>query len=311
MCLAWTTPASLVETVACQGQQRYLAKHQLRPQNAVFRQVQCILKLDCAKAAFVAGARCRAFRHRKLDVLQLRSTVTWPYHCYLPCLSGASEAAASAAPAAAPAAAPVVGPTEIQESEETEELRHRALFFRHQLGKLWIWKPGRWSFLADRKSVRIGMIGVGNVFFWKTWPTWKLCFVRWCNRQGCWTIYSSDCTSNFCATKMLPCIWQIISEAHQHLERGYMLRHFYRNQDDLGWLATAYVGGKWYSHTLSWLHLRLSRTSTTGRNPCRNWPSKSRLVCAKPLRSRWTSLPPGRKGVGVGVGTHVERPYSH
>jgi len=36
--------------------------------------------------------------------------------------SGASEAAASAAPAA-PAAAPVVGPTEIQESEETEELR--------------------------------------------------------------------------------------------------------------------------------------------------------------------------------------------
>ena len=71
----------------------------------------------------------------ELDVLQLRSTVTWPYHCYLPCLSGASEAAASAAPAA-PAAAPVVGPTEIQESEETEELRHRALFFRHQLGKL-------------------------------------------------------------------------------------------------------------------------------------------------------------------------------
>ena len=150
-----------------------------------------------------------------------------------------------------------------------------------------------------------------GMFFWKTWPTWKLCFVRWCNRQGCWTIYSSDCTSNFCATKMLPCIWQIISEAHQHLERGYMLRHFFRNQDDLGWLATAYVGGKWYSHTLSWLHLRLSRTSTTGRNPCRNWPSKSRLVCAKPLRSRWTSLPPGRKGVGVGVGTHVERPYSH
>lgn len=31
MCLAWTTPASLVETVVCQGQQRYLAKHQLRP----------------------------------------------------------------------------------------------------------------------------------------------------------------------------------------------------------------------------------------------------------------------------------------
>lgn len=74
----------------------------------------------------------------ELDVLQLRSTVTWPYHCYLPCLSGPSEAAAPAASAAAPAAAPVVGPTEIQESEETEELRHRALFFRHQLGKLCI-----------------------------------------------------------------------------------------------------------------------------------------------------------------------------
>lgn len=134
----------------------------------MFREVQCILKLDCAKAAFAAGARCRAFRHYSwVGCFALRSTVTWPYHCYLPCLSGASEAAASAAPAA-PAAAPVVGPTEIQESEETEELRHRALFFRHQLGKLWIWrKPGRWSFLADSNPWGLEWLELGMFFFKK------------------------------------------------------------------------------------------------------------------------------------------------
>lgn len=64
MCLAWTTPASLVETVACQGQQRYLAKHQLRPPKCSVSSgpvhPQTWLRLQ---AAFVAGARCRAFRH--------------------------------------------------------------------------------------------------------------------------------------------------------------------------------------------------------------------------------------------------------
>ena len=81
--------------------------------------------IGCAKAAFVARARCRAFRHyreldalRRAQLLDYRTIVT-------PCLSGASEAAAPTAPAAAaPSAAPVVpGPTEIQDSEETEELR--------------------------------------------------------------------------------------------------------------------------------------------------------------------------------------------
>lgn len=194
----------------------------------MFRQVQCILKLDCAKAAFVAGARCRAFRHYSWV-----GCFATALNCYmaiplLPTMSFRSLRGSRSCSFCSSSSSSSCGWTDRDSGERGDGGAEAP-------GT--VFSPSTWEVvhLKARKMKLLGRLKIREDwndwswewFFFKTWPTWKLCFVRWCNRQCSWTIYSSDCTLNFCAAKMLPCILQIISEAHQHLERGCMLRHFF------------------------------------------------------------------------------------
>ncbi len=92
MCLAWTTAASLVERIASQGQQRYLAKHQLCPKMHCFvRCLSYLVNFDRSSASshwLRQGRICCTSQMQSLQALQRvgcfasRSTVRSPDHCY-------------------------------------------------------------------------------------------------------------------------------------------------------------------------------------------------------------------------------------
>ena len=189
MCLAWTTPASLVETVACQGQQRYLAKHQLRPP-------KCRVSWGPVhpQTWLRQGRICCRSQMQSLQALQLSWMFCVALNCYMAipllptmsfrCLRGSRFCSSCSSSSSS------CGWTDRDSGERGDGgAEAPGTFFSPSTWEVVnLTKARKMKLLGRLKSVRIGMIGVGNVFFLKTWPTWKLCFVRWCNRQDCWTI---------------------------------------------------------------------------------------------------------------------------